>query len=559
MSLFGTIFYGGGGSFYGTGSQDVPQDVRFYRTDIDGIYVFHWGFKEEFITPILASADFDLELDTDPGFSSSDFVSFDSVTAIDFQNGNVRKGFSVNVADRVDKEDRTWFARVRTKIGFNVSAFSLPLSFIIPEKTEVERSENIVSNLPDFHVYNKEDVKRPVADRDTNLYVVGNTYGQEFNALEYEDLLTKTNNYINLCRDEKLFDNFGFLFNYKRPQNQVFVEYRECLRALILGSLVGGTIDALERVVRCFTGANPVLKEIKDENDFFITPVFETPPETPDGVITFFSTTFDYKVGSIQVLKNGTVLDPGVDFIENHITPGFDMTIAPLGGDILQVIYDIGDPNDPEPVLFDLSDTSPLTGTITFTNGSQNVTATGAAFLTELQQGILITDDGGLVLGRVRNITDDNNLVLSDEWTGTTGANSSAEKINFNGTKHISGTVTFTNGSINVTGSGTAFLSELTIGDTITDNTGTVTGIVNTIGDNETLTLISNWTGSTGPNTNARNLVYEVPIVWDSASLSHGLIIEVRNPGQFNFDQDLLVDITQPLVPAHVEVFFEFL
>jgi len=143
MSLFGTIFYGGG-SFYGTGSNDVPQDLRFYRTDTDGVYVFHWGFKEIFITPILASADFDLEIDSDPAFPSP--TVFDSSNVINFQNGDVRKGFAVNVADRLDKVEQTFFARVKTKIGFNSSTFSEILEFIIPQKFEVETAENILLN-----------------------------------------------------------------------------------------------------------------------------------------------------------------------------------------------------------------------------------------------------------------------------------------------------------------------------------------------------------------------------------------------------------------------------
>lgn len=559
MALFGTVFYGGGGNFYGPGSVDVPQDLKFYRTDNDGTYVFHWGFKEEFISPLLASADFDLELDTEIGFNSPNKVSFDSTTVINFQNGDARKGFAVPVAARLDKQEQIWYARVRTKIGFNASVFSLILQFVIPEKFELEETENIILNLPDFHVYNTEDVKLPLAERDTNLYHVANIYGSELDTVKLEDLLTKTNNYISLCRDEKLFDNFGILFDYKRPQAQEFVEYRECLGALIRSSLVGGTIDAIDRVIRCFTGVNPILRSIKDENDFFITPIFESPPEVPDGAIIFFSTSLDYKIGSLQVIQNGTVLNPGVDFTENHSAIGFDMTIAPLGGDILQIIFDIGDPDDPEPIIFDLSDTVALTGTITFTNGSTVISASGGAFLTEVQTGVLITDDGGLVLGRVRNVVDDDTLILTDKWTGITGANASAKKINFNGSKHLTGTITFNNGSVNVSGVGTVFLNELIIGDTITDNNGVDIGIVNSIIDNENLTLVSNWTGSTGSNTNAQKLIYFEPITWDSASLSHGLIIEVRNPGLFDLDELLIETLIRPLLPAHVEVFIEFI
>ena len=129
MAFYSTLFYSGG--LYGAGNKDVPRDLRFYRTNVDNVYVFHWGFRFDYITPSLASADFDLQLDTTPTFTSSNLVQFNSTSAIEFQNGNVRKGFAVPVSVRQDKTEQTWYARVRTVIGFAQSDWSVPLQFII--------------------------------------------------------------------------------------------------------------------------------------------------------------------------------------------------------------------------------------------------------------------------------------------------------------------------------------------------------------------------------------------------------------------------------------------
>ena len=128
MAFYGSgIFYGSGSFYIGaatTAAQGIPIDLRFYRTSQDGIYVFWWGFDPAFITPTLISAGFDLELDTVPTFDSPNLVTFTQLTAITFQNGNVRKGFAVPVAARINATIQTWYARVRTHIPSFISAWS---------------------------------------------------------------------------------------------------------------------------------------------------------------------------------------------------------------------------------------------------------------------------------------------------------------------------------------------------------------------------------------------------------------------------------------------------
>lgn len=643
MALFDSIFYGGG-EFYGPTNTDVPQDLRFYRTNVDGVYVFHWGFLPAFITPLLTTYDFELQVATEDTFTAP-IVDVLSADVIHYQNGDVRKGYEIEVPARLDKQDQTLYARVRTKNGVAFSDWSYALQFRIPTKWQVEEAENIVIAIPDYHVFGKEDLRKLVADRVTNLYTVADTYGKELDQTLLENLLTTTNNYISLCRDEALYDNFGVLFNYPKPQTQEFVEYRECLRIFILSALIGGTVQSLNATVRSFTGVNPNLELVRNRNDFFLSTIQENVVYLPnggfetwstgtsfvnpisgtftadywevnnngntafftisrEGVITdgspyslkwnltatnattifgirqildytsfagktitlkarvrvdsggggfvsaqitdsvsssalasstltsgtwetltitkvidpsainlqlkigfnnvpgtayldnfeiyvgatpppFFALSQNYINNSLVVLQNGTVLTNGVDFTENHATPGFTLTLPYPPGDILQTFYEIGLATDPEPLVFDPMDTTAITGTATFTHNSFNILGIGTLFSSQLISGNTITDATGLVLGVVDVVTDNTHLSLTQKWLGTT-------------------------------------------------NTGAI-----------------------------KKLVYgedDVPpsIMWDQKTLAYGVVIHVLNPGEFVLDQTLIQQVIDPFIPAHVKRFWEF-
>jgi len=65
------------------------------------------------------------------------------------------------------------------------------------------------------------------------------------------------------------------------------------------------------------------------------------------------------------------------------------------------------------------------------------------------------------------------------------------------GVQILYGTVSVTNSSVTVSGTGTRFTEELRIGDTVAIGPDRITGVVATIGGNETLTLESGYTGTT--------------------------------------------------------------
>jgi hypothetical protein len=81
-----------------------------------------------------------------------------------------------------------------------------------------------------------------------------------------------------------------------------------------------------------------------------------------------------------------------------------------------------------------------ITGTLTFTNASTAVSASGGAFTTELAVGDYIYLDGEYSSGvKIASITDDDNLVLESAYGGTGGAGNGK-----NATKHFTTTRLYT-------------------------------------------------------------------------------------------------------------------
>lgn len=80
-------------------------------------------------------------------------------------------------------------------------------------------------------------------------------------------------------------------------------------------------------------------------------------------------------------------------------------------------------PKIPDPTRTRLeSEGTPLTGTLSFINSVTAVTGVGTAFLSEVTAGQYIRLDDDLVWAQVLSVTNDNNLVLSLGYTGSTGS-----------------------------------------------------------------------------------------------------------------------------------------
>ncbi len=409
------IFYRDG-VFYGPSSISIPQDLQFYRSALDGIYVFHWGFSSAFISPSLATFDYELQLDTVSTFDSPNLVDFLSADVISFQNGNIRKGYTVSVNARIDKIEQIWYARVRIVEGLTYSLWSSTLTWSIPQKYIVQEAENLMNALPDSYVYGKEDLKLPISQRKSLIYTIDTMYGQQYDAVLYENFLTANDNYIDLCRDEFLQQNFGIQFNFTKPTNMQYADYRWILKQLIIASLDGGTNEAISLVVAAFTGVPPNLSNIRSDNDFFLNTIQDS-PIVPSGSTTVFHTSYPFIGGTLTVedLTTGLLVSSG-NYTENPVKGIWTMTVATT--DTLQAIFDVGGINDPVPLVFDSTDYTALSGTVTFTHGSDSVTGASTLFTSELSVGNEITDAQGIYLGIVSVISDDTHLSFINPWFG---------------------------------------------------------------------------------------------------------------------------------------------
>jgi len=538
MSFFGGgIFYGSGSFYIGAGSNPangIPQDLRFYRTTTDGIYVFWWGFNPAFITPSLALANFDLELDTVNTFTSPNLVTFTSGSLVNppitFQNGNVRKGFAVPVAARIDKIEQIWYARVRTHTPSFVSDWSAVLTWVIPQKVEQQYAENLMISLPDFHVYGKGDLLKPVNQRNSNLYLIEDMYGNQFDKVFYENFLTQTDNYVDMCRDEFLQENFGVLFNFPKPNTLQFVDYRWILMNLFLASLVGSTNEAIILTVQSFTGVPPAITNIRDEEDFFLITI-QDPPVVSTAGQTVFHTSQPFidatitleqlstlAVGSTTGFSIGEASDttdsPPVSFFITSIISGTELEIASIpnvGGQTL---------NPGDNIVQGLASTTISSVTPGGFISSSNYTTDGVQGTWTMNS----PQTAGTVFQAMFDVGNPNDPfpVIFDSLSGSTT---------------LTGLVTFTNGNQNIGGFGTLFLTELSIGDEITDPNGIYIGEIDQITDNTHCHLLNTWKGPTEVNTAYRLLYTDIqlppPILWDQSTLKAGVLITVFNPGDF--------------------------
>lgn len=415
------IFYGSGAFYAGastSANQAIPLDLRFYRTSQDGIYVFWWGFDSAFISPSLSSAGFDLELDTSPLFNTPNLVTWTELTAITYQNGNVRKGFAVPVAARINDTTQTWYARVRTHTPSLTSDWSAVLTWTIPPSVQQSDAEALMKSLPDYHVYGEGDLLKPVDQRNTNLWVVEEMYGNQLDKAFYASFLTQTNNYIDLAVDEVLYVNFGIMFEFPKPNSMQYVDYRWILMNLYLAALVGGTNQAVIDIIQSFTGVPPAINNVRDFNNFILTttqdapitpPGFPVPPQT----VFFTSTPFTGEL-TVEDLTTGQFV-PSSAYVADRIQGKWTMNVGTY--DTLQATFDTGNPIK---VFDSLSGATALTGLVTFTHNSINITGTGTLFLTQLNLGQQITDAGGIYLGTVAAVLDNTHVTLSTVWSGPT-------------------------------------------------------------------------------------------------------------------------------------------
>lgn len=554
-------FYGGAA----VGGVLIPQDLQYYRTTIDNIFVFHWDFLQEAYVPGLKGLLYELQIDTVNTFDSVNLQKFSlatiqtsliatttanifSTTTIgrsslsltpnlyagmsiqitggtgtgqlrrvlsntattftvefpwtttpdgtstfivfksnvqNFQNGNEAKGFQIQVPTRLTNGGQTWYAQVRTlSTTVPVSEFSIPIAFVLIDRFDLTEAENLINDLADYHVYNKDVVKLPENQRNTLLWKIMLMYGKEFDRTLLLKELVRQDNYLTFTRDENLYNNWGIYFNFIKPSTMQFVDYRRCLQSMIDASLHGSTNEAIMTIARCFTGVGPLIETIRDIADFFLTTIMEqftTSGTTNVYLLTQYSS---FLTNTLILFRDGpsthTLLAPNVDYFAYEDLPGFTTLVTDPAGDTLTAFYEI---SEPEPLLFDSSDGLTYSGTLALTHGSTDVFGTGTDIDAHISIGDQISD--GQVWETVQYINGDFRLTLTNPW----------------------------------------------------------------IGDTEVIPFMKlNYTSTQIPPNH----------IWDRLTEMYGVLITIENPAQFSLNQVLIEQLISLVLPAHIKVFFIF-
>lgn len=334
-----------------------------------------------------------------------------------FQNGNEAKGYQVEVPSRALNPLQQYFARVRIlQDSTPVSDFSNILEFNLFDRFDLQVSEDLITNLPDYHIYNHDVIKLPEDERKTLLWKIMSMYGAEADTALLEKELVRTDLYLALTRDEHLFQNFGIFFNFPKPAAMQFVDYRRCLQSLVDAALHGSTNQAIIDIIKCFTGVGPTVESIQNIADFFLTTITEQFVTTGLTAVYTISESDTFVLNSFTIIKDGltsSVLTPTADYTEDQSLPGFRTTAVQPAGVTLTAFYEI---SVPPPLIFDPGDGTLITGVSSLTNGNVDVFGTGTTYTSDLVVGDQISD--GQVTGLVQFITDNAHLTLSDVWTG---------------------------------------------------------------------------------------------------------------------------------------------
>jgi len=231
--------------------------------------------------------------------------------------------------------------------------------------------------------------------------------------------------------------------------------------------------------------------------------------------------------------------------IDRSATPSFGFTVSRSIGDTVfddvngNGFQDAGEPGIAGVVVSiakdananGIIDLAAGAGTVTATNGSATVTGAGTTFLSyHAGEPIAIAGTGYII----QSIASNTSLTLTTNYGQATGAGKA-----FTANPAGAGTVATTAASNVVTGTGTAFLTDYKINDTININ-GT-DYVVQSIASNTSLTLTTT-VAATGAG-----LAYRAPVFFGSvttdgsgkylfAGLANGsYIVSVQNPASYNY------------------------
>lgn len=190
--------------------------------------------------------------------------------ALFFHGTGPIRGYDIQVSPREYNNEQTLYARVTTVMGTNLSDTGPTTAFTVYEDYSEKYAESLLDLLPDDHVYSKDALILPIAERNSNLFNICRMYGARFDFLKLSTIKANLDMSIEIGRDEALFDNFGSYFDYPRPVSMDYLQYRLTLKALYESIFYFGSDYAIQRIVASFTGVYPTIIPIRTIANFVV-------------------------------------------------------------------------------------------------------------------------------------------------------------------------------------------------------------------------------------------------------------------------------------------------
>ncbi|MBV9070115.1 MAG: hypothetical protein JO093_07655 [Acidobacteria bacterium] len=333
--------------------------------------------------------------------------------------------------------------------------------------------------------------------------------------------LTLTTNYAQATGAGKAYKSFGTFDNTESGIGGVSVEILDSSL-----NVIGTTITAADGTFT-FSGMTG------GGADYTIKITDTT------GVLTNFIGTSSYAIADQRLVSNL------VASIDRSATPSFGFTVSrSIGDTVFNDLNGNGFQDAGEPGIAGVTvriakdanangiiDLAAGAGTVTATNGSPTVTGAGTTFLNyHAGEPIAIAGTGYII----QSIASNTSLTLTTNYGQATGAGKA-----FTANPAGAGTVATTAASNVVTGTGTAFLTDFKVNDTININ-GT-DFVVQSIASNTSMNLTTNAAAT------AAGLAYRAPVFFGVVTtdangkyLFSGLangsyIVSVQNPASFNY------------------------
>jgi hypothetical protein len=287
----------------------APINLHSYLSSTDGIQVFYWSIDCTGLPAGLTLSQFKFQLCIDtvgsetivPPFDGSTgnlrcFTDDDALTGFGigqfgddgfgiggFEGGsrgffNYRRGqlvfaYEIVMPMRQPNLETPYWWKVRIISPTLESVYSDPELVLRDQSLHREITASLFGKIPDDNAYTKDA-------NSTNVYTLMKEFARQIELMRFEAKRTKNDIYIDKTRDENVYNNFGILYEYKKPTNVTPAEYKEQIRRIKEAFELAGTIGALNIFLQVFTCEEETLTLIRSLTGFRIFDATDFPLET---------------------------------------------------------------------------------------------------------------------------------------------------------------------------------------------------------------------------------------------------------------------------------------